>query len=81
MDVQIPKRSIIVSGHRTSVSLEDEFWAELKKVAHTEDVSLNTLLSQLDELRPADSNFSSFIRVWLFKRVQNPIPSAFGPAT
>ena len=57
------KHSVIIGGHRTSVSLEDAFWEELAKVARTRGVSLNRLIAEIDERR--SGNLSSAIRVFL----------------
>ena len=57
------KHSVIIGGHRTSVSLEDAFWEELAKVASARGVSLNRLITEIDEKR--SGNLSSAIRVFL----------------
>jgi predicted DNA-binding ribbon-helix-helix protein len=44
----IVKRSIVVGGHKTSVSLEDEFWAALKKIAVRHRVTLSDLVGSID---------------------------------
>ncbi len=63
------KRSLTIAGHRTSLSLEPEFWAALKKFASTERKSLAALVSQIDEQR-GERNLSSAIRVWILQRLQ-----------
>ena len=45
------KRSVTVSGHRTSVSLEQEFWTELEEMARAKEVSLNELVTSIDRDR------------------------------
>ena len=45
---RIVKRSVVVAGHRTSVSLEGPFWDELKRIAETKRVSLNQLVAEVD---------------------------------
>ena len=45
------KRSLIISGHNTSVSLEDLFWEELKNIAKEEELSINQLVTKIDESR------------------------------
>jgi predicted DNA-binding ribbon-helix-helix protein len=63
----ITKRSVVVAGHRTSVSLEDAFWAALATIAAGDGVSLNKLISQIDEGRRG--NLSSAIRVFVLERL------------
>ena len=45
------KRSLILNGHHTSVSLEDLFWEELKNIAKEEELSINQLVATIDESR------------------------------
>ncbi len=66
---RLVKRSVVVAGHRTSVSLEDAFWAELRRVAAIRRCSINALIAEIDEGR--SGNLSSAIRVFLLlNRVQ-----------
>jgi predicted DNA-binding ribbon-helix-helix protein len=69
MKTAVIKRSIVVDGHKTSVSLEDEFWDGLHEVADRENVSLSTLVGQIDHDR-ATCNLSSAIRVFVFNRLR-----------
>jgi len=62
------KRSVTIAGHRTSLSLEDVFWEELKAWAAEEGLSLNALVSRLDEGR--QTNLSSCLRVAVLRRIQ-----------
>jgi predicted DNA-binding ribbon-helix-helix protein len=64
----LKKRSLTIAGHRTSISLEEEFWAELKAAAEAEGKSLARLVAEIDEARTA--NLSSALRVWVLKRLQ-----------
>lgn len=59
----IRKHSATLHGHRTSFSLEDEFWLELKAIAAKRDISLATLIAEIDDQRDAASNLSSALRV------------------
>ena len=61
------KHSLDIAGHQTSVTLEDEFWIELKKIAKSKGTSLNALIARNDEAR--DGNLSSAIRVYVLKTV------------
>lgn len=62
------KRSVTIAGHRTSLSLEPEFWDLLHDAAEEDGVSLSQLVARIDEERT--TNLSSAIRVWLVKRLQ-----------
>ena len=59
----ISKRSVIVAGHRSSVSLEAEFWEELKQIAAGRAVSINDLITEID--RGRTGNLSSAIRLFI----------------
>ncbi len=59
------KRSIEIAGHRTSVSLEDSFWAALSDCARLQGLTVNALVTQIDADRDAESNLSSAIRQYL----------------
>ena len=58
----IIKRSVAIAGHRTSVSLEEPFWDELKRLATERGMSLNGLIADIDARR-ARTNLSSAIRL------------------
>ena len=63
------KRSLTIAGHRTSLSLEPEFWQALLDVARAEKETLASLVGEVDRTR-GTRNLSSAIRVWLFKRAK-----------
>ena len=63
------KRSLTIAGHRTSLSLEPEFWQALQEIARTEKKTLASIVGELDRTR-GSRNLSSAIRVWLFKRAK-----------
>ncbi|MBG1231149.1 ribbon-helix-helix domain-containing protein [Aestuariivirga litoralis] len=63
------KRSLTIAGHRTSLSLEVEFWDALKAAAEQEGKSLAGLVGEIDLAREG-RNLSSAIRVWVLKRAQ-----------
>jgi predicted DNA-binding ribbon-helix-helix protein len=67
MDTQIKKRSVVLAGHRTSISLEAEFWTALRAVAMRRGVSVNTLVAEIDAARDAaqPGNLSSALRVFV----------------
>jgi predicted DNA-binding ribbon-helix-helix protein len=60
----VVKRSVMVGGHKTSVSLEDAFWISLKDIAVRNDMSLSGLLATIDRHRMT-SNLSSAIRLFV----------------
>ena len=62
MSGRIRKRSVIVAGHRTSVSLEEEFWAVIRQIADSQNLSLNQLVTTIDRSR--DGNLSSALRLF-----------------
>jgi predicted DNA-binding ribbon-helix-helix protein len=67
------KRSIMIAGHATSVSLEPVFWEALREAAEAEGLPLNALVARIDAERVRDAappNLASAIRVWLFERRQ-----------
>ena len=67
------KRSVVVSGHATSVSLEQEFWAELTAAARRRNVSLNELVSTIDQGR--NGNLSSALRLFVLAEIRAEIRS------
>jgi predicted DNA-binding ribbon-helix-helix protein len=64
MKSSVVKRSIIVAGHKTSVSLEDAFWNDLRNVATERDMTLSDLVSKIDSERQY-GNLSSAIRLFV----------------
>ena len=61
--LKMKKRSVVISGHRTSVSLENAFWYALKEIATRNEQTVNQLVSEIDDGRT--SNLSSAIRVYV----------------
>ena len=66
----VRKRSVVVAGHKTSVSLEQPFWDELARIARARGVSLNSLIGAIDKGR--DGNLSSALRVFVLEAVNKP---------
>ncbi|WP_071799447.1 ribbon-helix-helix domain-containing protein [Natronohydrobacter thiooxidans] len=60
------KHSLTLRGHRTSVSLEDLFWREFRRIADERDIALNQLAAEIDAAR-ADIGLASAIRVFVLK--------------
>jgi len=63
------KISISLSGHQTSISLEQEFFDVLKTLAHQRNKSVANIIKEIDDNRKPDSNLSSEIRIWILKQV------------
>ena len=66
------KRSLSIAGHRTSISLEPEFWHSLTQAATYQNTSVAALVAEIDKHR-GNRNLSSAIRVWV---LQNAITAA-----
>ena len=62
----IAKRSVIIDGQKTSVSLEDPFWTDLKKIAHAQQMTLSALVAEIDGTRE-HGNLSSAIRLFVLR--------------
>ena len=65
------KRSMMIAGHSTSISLEPIFWEALREAAAEAELPLNALVARIDaeRIQQADPpNLGSAIRVWLFER-------------
>ena len=69
MKSPIVKRSIVLGGHKTSVSLEDAFWRGLKDIAHGQHVTLSNMVAEIDRSRQ-QSNLSSAIRLFVLDRLR-----------
>jgi predicted DNA-binding ribbon-helix-helix protein len=67
----VAKRSIFINGHKTSVSLEDEFWNALKEIAGKRAIHISELVAEVDEQR-GDGNLSSALRVFVLDYYQGP---------
>lgn len=64
MKSPVIKRSIVIAGHKTSVSLEDAFWSGLKDIAVSRQTTLSELVASIDSGRP-HGNLSSAIRLFV----------------
>ena len=62
------KHSVELSGHRTSIALEDEFWAELKNIAKRKKTSVRQILMQIDDAHKG--NLSSSVRLFVLREGQ-----------
>jgi predicted DNA-binding ribbon-helix-helix protein len=77
MKSSVIKRSIMIDGHKTSVSLEDAFWRGLKEIARGQQATLSNVVAEIDKARQR-GNLSSAIRLFVLDRVR--APSTTGPA-
>lgn len=64
-------RNLVISGHRTSVRLEDEIWAALKDVAERGGYTVHELASRIHRLKKSGQSFTSAIRVFLMLYYRN----------
>jgi predicted DNA-binding ribbon-helix-helix protein len=67
--IRVVKHSLVIAGHRTSISLEEPFWVELKSFATERGMSLAALVAEIDGAR-GGANLSSAIRVALLERLR-----------
>jgi len=83
MKSMVIKRSVVLSGHKTSVSLEDAFWESFKEIAASRGMPLSTLLTEV-ESGHHHGNLSSGIRLFVLNHyrgqssiadMERPIPS------
>ena len=77
MKSPVVKRSIILAGHKTSVSLEDEFWRGLKEIAGKRLMTLSTLVDTIDAQRQ-QGNLSSALRLFVLEYYRSQIPEVEG---
>ncbi len=73
------KRSIVIGGHKTSVSLEDAFWIGLKQIASSRKLTLSEMVSIIDAER-VDGNLSSAIRLFVLNTCRAQTSSLAHPA-
>jgi predicted DNA-binding ribbon-helix-helix protein len=68
MSARPRKRSLTLRGHRTSVSMEDAFWDEFRRIADARGRSVNDLAAEIDAERVMTSGLASAIRVFVLAR-------------
>ena len=69
------KRSVLIAGHQTSISLEPMFWRALEAAARERGRPVNALVAEIDAARLASDrvpNLTSALRQWLFERRSAP---------
>jgi len=65
------KHSLTLRGHRTSVSLEDEFWDAFREIAAQDRRAINELAAEIDEERGIDMGLASAIRLFVLRRLRD----------
>lgn len=63
----LEKRSVSLSGHRTSIALEPEFWEALSSLAVAETIGLAALITRIDAARAPEQPLASALRVYALK--------------
>ena len=71
MKSPVVKRSIVIAGHKTSVSLEDAFWDALKEIATVRNATLSEVVAGIDASR-SQGNLSSAIRLFVLDHYRAP---------
>ena len=66
MKSTVTKRSIVISGHKTSISLEDPFWSGLKEIARSNRASVSSVVAEIESGRQY-GNLSSAIRLFVLE--------------
>ena len=66
--MSVRKYSVMIAGHRTSVSLEPEFWNELKRIAEKRGETVSSLITRVDETR--SGNLSSALRILVLRELK-----------
>jgi predicted DNA-binding ribbon-helix-helix protein len=80
MSAQV-KRSMTISGHRTSITLEQPFWDALKEIACRDKLSVTELVRQIDAGREDAGSLTSAVRVFILKRQQGAQPGNDEPTS
>ena len=75
MKSPVVKRSIVIAGHKTSVSLEDAFWKGLKEIAGNREMTLSDLVAAIDTDR-RHGNLSSAIRLFVLDHYRSHVGEA-----
>ena len=73
MRATVMKRSIVICGHKTSISLEEPFWSGLKEIAKSKKATLSSVVANIDSSREY-GNLSSAIRLFVLEHVRTQSP-------
>ncbi len=63
------KISITLSGHQTSITLEDIFIETLKKISTSQNKSIHSIINEIDSKRSPESNLSAEVRIWIVNKL------------
>jgi predicted DNA-binding ribbon-helix-helix protein len=80
MKSPVAKRSIVIGGHKTSVSLEEAFWSGIKEIAGARSITLSDLVSEIDRKRD-QGNLSSAIRLQVLAHYRDQMPPSNLPGS
>jgi predicted DNA-binding ribbon-helix-helix protein len=73
MDPRVRKRSVVIGGHKTSVSLEEAFWSAIRELAIERGLSMSAMIEQIDNDKQ-QSNLSSAIRLFVLEHYRTRGP-------
>ena len=79
MQSTVIKRSVVINGHKSSISLEDQFWSVLKEIAAERKLTIAKLISMVDHDRGEVSNLSSALRLFVLSQYCHPVDTASTP--
>lgn len=65
------KRSLTLRGHRTSVSLEDDFWQAFREIAEEKSIPINALAAEIDAERDLEAGLATAIRLYVLAYFKN----------
>ena len=71
MNARPVKRSVTLRGHRTSVSLEEEFWQAFRDIARIEGRAINDLTAEIDEARDIETGLATAIRLHVLRHFRD----------
>ncbi len=74
MSARPRKHSVTLRGHRTSISLEDEFWEEFRAIAAARNMPINALVAEIDAERGLDLGLASAIRLFVLRALKERLP-------
>ncbi|WP_411975151.1 ribbon-helix-helix domain-containing protein [Sulfitobacter faviae] len=76
MSARPRKHSVTLRGHRTSISLEDEFWDEFRAIAGARGMPINALVAEIDAARGLDIGLAGAIRLFVLRSLKERLPKA-----
>jgi predicted DNA-binding ribbon-helix-helix protein len=73
MESPVTKHSVLVSGHKTSITLEDEFWNSLQEIASERHKTVSRLITSINARRKGFANLSSATRMYILRHYRNRV--------